>query len=86
MSGEKLSNKKKNSESKGLLERGSRFGRDFNIAVGGIALIGSAIAPPVLAVGLGIYAGVNFAQAGAFEVARRYADKKKKSKNQEKQK
>lgn len=68
----------KGSEKKGLFERGSKFGRDFNIAVGGIALVGAAIAPPVLAAGLGIYAGINFLQAGGFEAARRYGKKKSK--------
>ena len=82
MAGEKLNKSKKGPEKKGRFERGTRFCRDFNIAVGGVALIGAVIAPPVLAAGLGIYAGVNFAQAGAFEVARRYANKKSKKTNQ----
>lgn len=75
---EKLKGGNKGPEKKGLFERGSKFGRDFNIAVGGIALVGAAIAPPILAAGLGIYAGINFLQAGAFEVARRYGKKKSK--------
>jgi hypothetical protein len=76
-------NGKKSKEKKGILERGSRFGRDFNIAVGGIALVGAAITPPLIATGLGIYAAINFAQAGGFELARRHAKKKQVKKSTE---
>lgn len=80
---EKLeSSKRRKPETKKLLERGSRFGRDFNLAVGGIALVGAVVAPPLVAVGLGVYAGINFAQAGVFEATRRYS----KNKNQKKSK
>lgn len=68
---------------KGWFEKGAKFGRDFNLVVGSVALAGAFIAPPVLAVGLGVYAGVNYAQAGGFEAARRFSrnrDKKKQSK------
>lgn len=76
---------KKGLEKQGWLEKGGRFGRDFNIAVGGIALIGAAIAPPVVAAGLGIYAGINFLQAGAFELARRHGKNKSKKKENKQQ-
>lgn len=61
---------------RGWFESGSRFGRDFNIFVGTVALAGTFIAPPAAAAALGIYAGINYAQAGGFEVARRYAKKR----------
>jgi hypothetical protein len=63
---------------KSLVERGSRFGRNFNIAVGSIALAGALIAPPVAAAGLTAYAGLNFIQAGGFEAARRIAKNRQK--------
>lgn len=67
-------------ETRGLFERGSRFGRDFNLVVGSVALVGAFIAPPVVAAGLTIYAGINYAQAGGFEVARRFAKNREKKK------
>lgn len=62
-------------------ERLSRFGRNFNMAVGGIALAGAAIipGPNVLIAGYGYF---NLAQAGGFELLRKHAKKKNKSKRQ----
>ena len=65
---------------RGLFERGSKFGRDFNLVVGSVALAGALIVPPIAAVPLTIYAGINYAQAGGFEVARRFAKNQKKKK------
>lgn len=62
----------------GKAERASRFLRDIN-AIGALAIGGAAIlAPPAAAVGLGIWAGINAAQAGGFEVARRYSKKRRR--------
>lgn len=57
-------------------ERLSRLGRDFNLAVGAIALIGSALIP-FGGAAVGTYAAINFAQAGGFEIARRHFKKKR---------
>jgi hypothetical protein len=73
---EKLKRQKNNAEGK-FAERGARWYRNFNLAVGGAALVGAAIAPPVVAAGLGIYAGYNFLQAGGGEWLRRSAKKRK---------
>lgn len=59
-------------------EKLSRWGRNFNAFVGAVALAGSFVAPPVVAAGLGIYAGLNFAQAGGFEALRRRLSKSKR--------
>jgi hypothetical protein len=65
----------------GGLEKGSRWYRNFNAAVGGVALIGAGIvASPAAAGALTAYAGFNFGQAGLGEIARRYAKNKKKRK------
>lgn len=61
----------------GIAERTSRFLRNCN-ALGAAALAGLAIiAPPVVAPALGLWAGVNAAQAGGFELARRHFANKK---------
>lgn len=60
-------------------ERLSRFGRDFNAIVGAVALAGAAVIPGPNVL-LATYAGFNFAQAGGFELLRRHAKKKKKTK------
>lgn len=85
---EKLNNPgKAKGEKKKTSEKLMRIGRDFNIVVGSVALIGAAIAPPVAAAGLVAYAGWNYAQSGGFEVARRYvANKEKKMKQDSKNK
>lgn len=63
------------------LEKGSRWYRNFNAAVGGVALLGAGVvASPATAGALTAYAAFNFGQAGLGEAARRYG-KKKKSKN-----
>lgn len=62
------------------VEKGAKWYRNFNAAVGGIALVGAAIAPPIAAAGLGAYAGFNFLQAGAGEVVRRYTKNRSKGK------
>jgi hypothetical protein len=58
-------------------ERLSRFGRNFNIVVGAVALAGAAIVPGpnVLISG---YAYFNFMQAGGFELLRQHVKKKAK--------
>ncbi len=64
----------------GTGERAWRLARDFNIigavALGGLAIV-SPVAPAVLAVG----AGINAAQAGAYEAFRRRAKKSRQNKN-----
>jgi len=73
-------------EKKKPLEAISRFGRDFNIVVGSVALVGAFIAPPVAAAGLTAYAGLNYVQAGGFEVARRFAKNRNKNRKDKIQK
>lgn len=74
----------KGKEKKKTSERLMRFGRDFNVVVGGIALAGAAIAPPAAAVALGGYAGLQFVQAAGFEAGRRHI-KKRANKNKTKE-
>lgn len=69
----------------GKLEKGSRWYRNFNAAVGGVALVGAGIvAAPAAAAALTGYAAFNFAQAGVGEAGRRYAKNKRvnKAKNE----
>lgn len=63
----------------GAAEKASRFMRNINV-VGAVALAGAAVVlPPVAATAAGVWAGVNAAQAGGFEIARRhFANKRKK--------
>jgi hypothetical protein len=65
-------------------ERLMRFGRNFNAFVGGAAVAGAVLAP-VAAGPLLAYAALNGAQAGGFEVGRRFA-KKRRLKQESKQK
>ncbi len=61
-------------------EKGSRWYRNFNAAVGGIALGASVLLPPAAA-GIAMAYGVfNLAQAGGGEVARRHFAKKRAKK------
>jgi len=75
----KPKSKAKNTSGKeGAAERTSRFFRNLN-AVGAVALAGVAIVlPPAIAPAAGVWAGINAAQAGGFEVARRHFEKKRK--------
>lgn len=69
MASEKLSGANK----EGGLEKTSRFFRNINV-VGAVACFGAAVAlPPAAAVALQAYGAFNLAQAGGFEVARRWA-------------
>ena len=60
-------------------ERLSRWGRNFNI-LGAVAIGGVALAIPGPNVILATWAGINAAQAGGFEWARRAAEKSRKKK------
>lgn len=72
---------KSKESSEGTAEKASRFFRDINI-IGAVALAGAAvILPPLAATAAGVWAGVNAAQAGGFEVARRHFAKKRKTKS-----
>lgn len=64
--------------SEGTAEKGSRYLRNFNAAVGAVALAGAAVVAPPAAVALGAYAGFNFLQAGGFEAGRRWTKKKRR--------
>jgi hypothetical protein len=66
-------------EREGAIERLSRFGRNVN-ALGALAIGGAALAIPGPNVLLAAWAGINAAQAGGFEWARRAAEKKRKKK------
>ncbi len=72
------------SEKKKTSERLMKFGRDFNLVVGGVALLGSAIAPPVASLALGGYAGFQFVQAVGFEAGRRHVKKRNNKKQDHK--
>jgi hypothetical protein len=62
----------------GGFEKFNRYGRNFNAAVGAIALGGASIvASPAIAAGLGVYGAFNMAQAGGFELLRRRSKKKR---------
>lgn len=62
------------------LEKGSRWYRNFNAAVGAAALAGSIIVSPVLAVALQAYGVFNLGQAGIGELGRRYAKNRRTKK------
>jgi hypothetical protein len=65
----------------GAAERTSRFFRNINI-VGAVALAGAAVVlPPAAAAAAGVWAGVNAAQAGGFEAARRHFAKRRANKS-----
>lgn len=57
----------------GGLEKGSRWYRNFNAAVGAAALAGSVLVAPAVAVALQAYGAFNLGQAGLGEAGRRYA-------------
>lgn len=61
-----------NSEEGGL-EKGSRWYRNFNAAVGAAALAGSIVVSPAVALALQAYGWFNVGQAGLGEIGRRYA-------------
>jgi hypothetical protein len=65
------------SEKEGAAERTARIFRNLN-AVGALALGGAAVLMPPLAAPLGVLAAIDVAQAGGFEVARRWAKKKRR--------
>ena len=77
-----MAEKQKNRSKESTAERGARFFRNFNIFVGGAALAGAAILPPVAAP-LSAYAGFNFLQAGGSEAVLRYAKKRRLKKEGE---
>lgn len=79
--GEKLKKSKNNKEN--AAERGSRFFRNLNVFVGGVALGGAAVVAPPLAAPLAAYGGLNLAQGGGFEAARRYSKKKRLKKEKD---
>lgn len=56
-------------------EKGLRFLRNFNLFVGGVALAGAVVVPP-LAAPLTAYGAFNVAEAGGFEALRRVAKKR----------
>lgn len=57
----------------GGLEKGSRWYRNFNAAVGAAALAGSVVVSPAVAIALQAYGAFNIGQAGLGELGRRYA-------------
>ena len=73
---EKIRFKKK----EGAIEKGSRWYRNFNLAVGGAALAGSVVLAPAAALALQAYGAFNLGQAGIGELGRRYA-KNRRSKS-----
>lgn len=71
MGSEKLGSERENSA-----ERLSRWGRNFNL-LGALAIAGVAAVIPGPNVVLASWAGLNFAQAGGFELLRQGSKKKK---------
>ncbi len=63
----------------GVAERSARYFRNLN-ALGAIAFAGAAIVAPPAAVVLNAFAAVDAAQAGGFELARRWAKKRRVNK------
>lgn len=61
----------------GGLEKGSRWYRNFNAAVGAAALAGSVLVSPAVAAALLAYGTFNLGQAGLGELGRRYAKNKR---------
>ena len=63
----------------GVAEKTARFFRNINalgaVAIGAVAIV----APPAAAPALGVWAGVNAAQAGGFEWVRQRAKKHRES-------
>lgn len=56
-------------------EKGSRWLRNFNLAVGAVALTGALVVPSPASEALAAYGVFNVAQAGFFEITRRWAAK-----------
>jgi hypothetical protein len=73
MSKEKIRFKGKEGE----LEKGSRWYRNFNAAVGAAALAGSIVVSPAVVLALQAYGWFNVGQAGLGELGRRYAKNKR---------
>jgi hypothetical protein len=69
---------KERTSKEGAAEKGSRILRNVNV-LGAVALAGLAIVlPPAVAPAAGVWAGINAAQAGGFEAARRHFAKKRR--------
>ena len=68
----------KSEKKTGKGEKALRFLRDFNIFVGGAALVSTVIAPPVAAAALTAYGAFNLAQAGGYEALRQGVKKRGK--------
>ncbi len=64
----------------GGLEKGSRWYRNFNAAVGAVALVGSVVVAPGAALALQAYGAFNLGQAGVGELGRRYAKNRRQKK------
>lgn len=80
-----MSEKHRQKNKEGSVERGARFYRNVNV-LGALALGGAAlVAPPVLAAGLGVVAGVNLLQAAGAEVVRGYARNRRMYNNKTKE-
>lgn len=71
-----MSKSAEKSKQPGLAERGSRFLRDINI-LGAVALTGAAVIFPEFSAPLLTLAAIDIAQAGFFEVMRRWSNRKK---------
>lgn len=64
----------------GVAERSARFFRNIN-ALGAVAFAGAAIVVPPAAIAFNTLAAIDAAQAGGFELARRWAKKRREKKN-----
>ncbi|MEK7153609.1 MAG: hypothetical protein AAB834_06675 [Patescibacteria group bacterium] len=74
------SEKQAGKSGEGAAEKTARFFRNINV-LGAVAIGGAAIVlPAAVAPALGVWAGVNAAQAGGFELARRHFAKRRSSK------
>ena len=75
-----MSEKVSSSGKEGGLEKGSRWYRNFNAAVGAAALVGSVVLAPAAALALQAYGAFNLGQAGVGELGRRYAKNQRQKK------
>lgn len=74
----------KERQKEGTFEKGSRWYRNFNAVVGGVALVGAGVAASSAAsAALTGYAGFNFVQAGIGEAGRRHGKKKRLKKEKD---
>jgi hypothetical protein len=71
-----MSTRPEHDKKEGVVERGTRYLRNFK-AVGAVALVGAAIALPALEAPLLAFAGWHAVEAGALEAGRKKLQKRR---------